>query len=454
MAAVVERFRQAAAGSSSHGPQPTTTCCACTRRGISQAMIATRGQAVMLDPDTFTSPDSEDVARLAAGAVLTGVDTVLDGPPGSRALVVVRPPGHHAEPEPRWASASTTTSRSGRPTRVRAGCRAGGDRGLRRAPRQRHAGDLLRGPLGAVHLVAPVSVLPGHRRRRAKPGRGAGLGFTLNLPSEPARPTRRAAALRAGGLPKLERVRPELLMISAGFDAHERDPLAGCRMTTEGFRAPDDDAGERGRPAVRGPRGARDRGRLRPGRRSANACRPSSTSAGSWTDSLNVMRTSIPRREHHVADYHPQELDRKWQAHWAETRAFEVTEDPPQAEVLLPRDVRVPVRARARRPRPQLHHRRRRRAAEAAAGLQRPAPVRVGRVRPAGRERGDQERHPSRDIHARQHRPHEGAAAAPRHQLRVGTRAGHLPAGLLPLEPVAVHRGCSSAGWPIAAARP
>jgi acetoin utilization deacetylase AcuC-like enzyme len=38
-------------------------------------------------------------------------------------------------------------------------------------------------------------------------------------------------------LPLLERFAPDLLMISAGFDAHERDPLAGCRMTSNGFRA-------------------------------------------------------------------------------------------------------------------------------------------------------------------------------------------------------------------------
>src|SRR5262245_29304853 len=62
-----------------------------------QAISATRGRAVMLDPDTFTSPDSEEIARLAAGAALSGVDTALDGPEGSRAVAVVRPPGHHAE---------------------------------------------------------------------------------------------------------------------------------------------------------------------------------------------------------------------------------------------------------------------------------------------------------------------------------------------------------------------
>ena len=61
------------------------------------AIVATRGKATMIDEDTFTSPDTEDIARLAAGAVLTGVDRALDGAKGARSLVLVRPPGHHAE---------------------------------------------------------------------------------------------------------------------------------------------------------------------------------------------------------------------------------------------------------------------------------------------------------------------------------------------------------------------
>ena len=59
-------------------------------------ITATRGRASKVDEDTFTSPESEEVARLAAGAVLTSVDAVL-GAGGARALAMVRPPGHHAE---------------------------------------------------------------------------------------------------------------------------------------------------------------------------------------------------------------------------------------------------------------------------------------------------------------------------------------------------------------------
>src|SRR5205085_10769578 len=67
------------------------------------------GRATARDADTFTSPDTYDVACLAAGAALTAVEFVLGGadPPGllrdtpsaraRRALAMVRPPGHHAE---------------------------------------------------------------------------------------------------------------------------------------------------------------------------------------------------------------------------------------------------------------------------------------------------------------------------------------------------------------------
>ncbi len=57
----------------------------------------TAGRAVMLDADTFTSPDSYDVACLAAGAGVTAVEHVLQGGDETRALALVRPPGHHAE---------------------------------------------------------------------------------------------------------------------------------------------------------------------------------------------------------------------------------------------------------------------------------------------------------------------------------------------------------------------
>src|SRR5688572_17338346 len=60
-------------------------------------IAGTAGRATALDADTFTSPDTYEVARLAAGAAVSAVDYVLDHGTGTRAMAIVRPPGHHAE---------------------------------------------------------------------------------------------------------------------------------------------------------------------------------------------------------------------------------------------------------------------------------------------------------------------------------------------------------------------
>ncbi len=59
-------------------------------------MSETAGSAVALDPDTYTSPETYEIALLAAGAAVDGVERVMGGQ-HQRALALVRPPGHHAE---------------------------------------------------------------------------------------------------------------------------------------------------------------------------------------------------------------------------------------------------------------------------------------------------------------------------------------------------------------------
>jgi acetoin utilization deacetylase AcuC-like enzyme len=67
-------------------------------------------------------------------------------------------------------------------------------------------------------------------------GRGDGLGFTLNIPLDAgAKDDEIERKYAAQVLPALRDFKPDLLIISAGFDAHERDPLGQLRMTTAGF---------------------------------------------------------------------------------------------------------------------------------------------------------------------------------------------------------------------------
>src|SRR6266700_4981895 len=55
----------------------------------------TAGQALALEPDTYTSPESDEIARLGAGAAVDAVERVMSGSHRS-AMALVRPPGHHA----------------------------------------------------------------------------------------------------------------------------------------------------------------------------------------------------------------------------------------------------------------------------------------------------------------------------------------------------------------------
>ena len=98
-------------------------------------------------------------------------------------------------------------------------------------------------------------------------GRGKGAGFTLNVPLEAgATDGDYDEVFKALVMPVIDQFRPELVMISAGFDAHERDPLARMRLSTAGYAALTQVAVRRRRPALPRPNRRRHRGRLRPDR--------------------------------------------------------------------------------------------------------------------------------------------------------------------------------------------
>lgn len=199
------------------------------------AIVATRGKATMIDEDTFTSPDSDDIARLAAGAVLTGVDRVLDGPSGSRALVLVRPPGHHAEADRAMGFCLYSN--------IAVGAAYARSRGCARVAivdYDVHHGNGTQWIFYEDPTVLFVSshqypLYPGTGAAEEK-GRGAGVGFTLNLPLVIGTKDEEVERQYEEQVyPALCSFKPDLLMISAGFDAHELDPLGQLRMTTQGF---------------------------------------------------------------------------------------------------------------------------------------------------------------------------------------------------------------------------
>jgi acetoin utilization deacetylase AcuC-like enzyme len=196
----------------------------------------TAGRAVKLDPDTYTSPESYEIALLAAGAAVEAVDRVMKGP-HQAAMALVRPPGHHAERDRAMGFCLYNNVAV-----AAAHARASGVARVAIVDYDVHHGT------GTQHIfesdpdVLYVSThqypyYPG-TGAADEIGRDAGRGFTVNLPLEVgAVDNDYQLVFDEVALPVLREFAPELLIVSAGFDAHERDPLGGMRVTTPAFAA-------------------------------------------------------------------------------------------------------------------------------------------------------------------------------------------------------------------------
>jgi acetoin utilization deacetylase AcuC-like enzyme len=194
------------------------------------------GEGSWLDPDTWLGPGSLEAALVSAGAGVTAMEIVLGG--HSRvAFSLCRPPGHHA----------TRTRAMGFClfNNIAVAAQEALERGLERVAIvdfDVHHGngteDIFYERSDVLYLSCHQSPLYPGTGAAGDRGRGEGEGYTLNVPMPPGCGDEEYLAIfdLAFG-PALREFRPELLLLSAGFDADHRDALAQMEVTTAGFGA-------------------------------------------------------------------------------------------------------------------------------------------------------------------------------------------------------------------------
>jgi acetoin utilization deacetylase AcuC-like enzyme len=189
-----------------------------------------------LDPDTYTSPESHEIALLAAGAAIDAVERVMAASHHT-AVAMVRPPGHHAERDRAMGFCLFNNVAV-----AAAHARAEGAAKVAIVDYDVHHGN------GTQHIFEadPAVLYISTHQFPYYPGTGAvdetgleaGRGFTVNVPLEVgAVDEDYQVAFAQIVVPVLRQFEPDLILVSAGFDAHERDPLGGMRLSTAAFAA-------------------------------------------------------------------------------------------------------------------------------------------------------------------------------------------------------------------------
>ena len=188
-----------------------------------------------LDADTVISSNSYDAALLSAGAGMKAIDQLIDGNIHN-AFCAVRPPGHHAEQD--HAMGFCLFNNVGIAARY-----AQKTKGLNKIfifDWDVHHGN------GSQHsfysdpsiYYSSTHQYPFYPGTGAKEetGTGDGLGTTLNLPMDAySDDDDYLSAVENKLIPEIQHFKPDLIIISAGFDAHQNDPLAQIQLTTDCF---------------------------------------------------------------------------------------------------------------------------------------------------------------------------------------------------------------------------
>jgi acetoin utilization deacetylase AcuC-like enzyme len=199
-----------------------------------EALLAVRpgaGESVQIDADTVMSEGSAEAALRAAGAAVMGVDAVMEGWARS-VFAAVRPPGHHAEPK-----------------RPMGFCLFNNAAIAARYAQKKHG-------LGRIAIVdfdvhhgngtqdifwdEPRVLYASTHQSPLYPGTGSrtetGAGNIVNAPLPAGSGSLEfRAAIAHVVLPALHDFRPQLVLVSAGFDAHRLDPLADLNLDADDY---------------------------------------------------------------------------------------------------------------------------------------------------------------------------------------------------------------------------
>ncbi len=192
-------------------------------------------KGLQLGPDTYVLPQSFEIARLSAGSAIKGVDAVLSGQ-ADNALVCARPPGHHATP----AMGMGFCLLDNIAIAARHAQNAYGLKRVMIVDYDVHHGN---GTQDIFYADPSVMFLSTHQYpwypgtgAVDEVGEGEGVGATVNVPLP--------AGVGDEGYgqvyqqivwPVVRRFEPQLMMVSAGFDAHWADPLCQMKLTLKGY---------------------------------------------------------------------------------------------------------------------------------------------------------------------------------------------------------------------------
>ncbi len=194
-----------------------------------------RGRVLSLDPDTHLSAGTVEAAYLAAGAAVMATEAVFRGA-NTKALALVRPPGHHAEAD---AAIGFCFFNNVAIAAAHAIETLGCERVLILDWDVHHGN-------GTQHifeerrdvLFMSLHEFPHYPGTGAlhEMGRGEGRGYTINIPCPGGLGDGDYIhALRSILVPVAASYRPNLVLVSAGFDAHDADPLANMRLSERGY---------------------------------------------------------------------------------------------------------------------------------------------------------------------------------------------------------------------------